>query len=101
MTTFTNWLGNTLPAISTKGMNTNVTMIPFYKERVEKIEKKILAITNNATYVDFSEDKATYLLTLLNDRKGLLDAMFVATPEEIERMQQVNTKLLEAVDAMH
>ena len=34
-------------------MDTNATMIPFYKERVEKIEKEILAIANNAPYVDF------------------------------------------------
>ena len=34
-------------------MDTNATMIPFYKERVKEIEKEILAIANNAPYVDF------------------------------------------------
>ena len=38
-------------------MDTNATMIPFYKEQVEKIEKEILAITNNATDVNFSDEK--------------------------------------------
>ena len=28
-------------------------MLPFYKERVKEIEKEILAIANNAPYVDF------------------------------------------------
>ena len=28
-------------------------MLPFYKERVKEIEKEILAIANNASYVDF------------------------------------------------
>jgi hypothetical protein len=34
-------------------MDTNATMLPFYKERVKEIEKEILAIANNAPYVDF------------------------------------------------
>ena len=34
-------------------MDTNATMVPFYKERVKEIEKEILAIANNAPYVDF------------------------------------------------
>ena len=47
-------------------MDTNTTMIPFYKERVKEIEKEILAIANNAPYADLSDNKAAYLLTLLN-----------------------------------
>ena len=34
-------------------MDTNAAMIPFYKERVKEVEKEILAITNNAPYLDF------------------------------------------------
>lgn len=76
-------------------MDTNATMIPFYKERVKEIENEILAIANNAPYADLSEDKAAYLLTLLNDRKGFLDAMFVVTPEEFARVNEVNERLRE------
>lgn len=82
-------------------MNANVTKTPFYKERVEKIEKEILAITNNATYTVFSGDDAAYLLTLLNDRKWLLDAMFVVTPEEFARMNEVNERLRELTHELH
>ena len=74
---------------------------PYYKERVEKIEKEILAITNNATYTVFSGDDAAYLLTLLNDRKWLLDAMFVVTPEEFARMNEVNERLRELTHELH
>ena len=76
-------------------MDTNATMIPFYKERVKEIENEILAIANNAPYADLSEDKAAYLLTLLNDRKGFLDAMFVVAPEEFARVNEVNERLRE------
>ena len=82
-------------------MNANVTKTPYYKERVEKIEKEILAITNNATYTVFSGDDAAYLLTLLNDRKWLLDAMFVVTPEEFARMNEVNERLRELTHELH
>ena len=47
-------------------MDTNAAMIPFYNERVKEIEKEILAIANNAPYADLSDNKAAYLLTLLN-----------------------------------
>ena len=82
-------------------MDTNATMIPFYKEQVEKIEKEILAIANNAPYADLSDNKAAYLLTLLNDRKGFLDAMFVVTPEEFARMNEVNERLRELTHELH
>ena len=82
-------------------MNANVPKTPYYKERVEKIEKEILAITNNATYTVFSGDDAAYLLTLLNDRKWLLDAMFVVTPEEFARMNEVNERLRELTHELH
>ena len=76
-------------------------MIPFYKERVKEIENEILAIANNAPYADLSEDKAAYLLTLLNDRKGFLDAMFVVTPEEFARVNEVNERLRELSHELH
>ena len=82
-------------------MDTNATMIPFYKERVKEIENEILAIANNVPYADLSEDKAAYLLTLLNDRKGFLDAMFVVAPEEFARMNEVNERLRELTHELH
>ena len=82
-------------------MNANVTKTPYYKERVKEIEKEILAIANNAPYADLSEDKAAYLLTLLNDRKGFLDAMFVVTPEEFARVNEVNERLRELSHELH
>ena len=82
-------------------MDTNTTMIPFYKERVKEIEKEILAIANNAPYADLSDNKAAYLLTLLNDRKGFLDAMFVVTPEEFARVNEVNERLRELSHELH
>ena len=82
-------------------MDTNATMIPFYKERVKEIENEILAIANNAPYADLSEDKAVYLLTLLNERKGFLDAMFVVAPEEFARMNEVNERLRELTHELH
>ena len=82
-------------------MDTNATMILFYKERVKEIENEILAIANNAPYADLSEDKAAYLLTLLNDRKGFLDAMFVVTPEEFARVNEVNERLRELTHELH
>ena len=76
-------------------------MVPFYKERVKEIEKEILAIANNAPYTDLSDNKAAYLLTLLNDRKGFLDAMFVVTPEEFARINEVNERLRELSHELH
>ena len=82
-------------------MNANVTKTPYYKERVKEIEKEILAIANNAPYADLSDNKAAYLLTLLNDRKGFLDAMFVVTPEEFARVNEVNERLRELSHELH
>ena len=82
-------------------MDTNASMIPFYKERVKEIEKEILAIANNAPYADLSDNKAAYLLTLLNDRKGFLDAMFVVTTEEFACVNEVNERLRELSHELH
>ena len=82
-------------------MNAKVKKTPDYKERIEKIEKEILAITNIASYAVFSGDDAAYLLTLLNDRKWLLDAMFVVTPEEFAPMNEVNERLRELTHELH
>lgn len=65
-------------------MDTNTTMIPFYKERVKEIEKEILAITNNATDVNFSDEKGAYLVALINERKDILDVMFANAVREVE-----------------
>lgn len=41
------------------------------------------------------------MLALLNERKGLLDAMFVVTPEEFTRMNEVNEHLRELTHELH
>ena len=81
-------------------MNANVTKTPFYKERVEKIEKEILAITNNATDVNFSDEKGVYLVALINERKEILDIMFANAVREVECIEQVNELLRKVTQKM-
>lgn len=64
-----------------------------FKEQVQKIEREILALTDNATARLFSENKGAYLVSLINERKEILDAMFQATPDEVRRMYKLNDKV--------
>ena len=41
------------------------------------------------------------MLTLLNDRKGFLGAMFVVAPKEFARMNEVNERLRELTHELH
>lgn len=68
-------------------------MAQFYKEQVQKIEREILALTDNTTARLFSENKGAYLASLINERKEILDAMFQATPDEVKHMDKLNDKV--------
>lgn len=68
-------------------------MSQFYREQVLKIEREILALTDNATARLFSENKGAYLVSLINERKDILDAMFHATPDEVRRMDKLNDEV--------
>ena len=74
------------------------------REQVQKIEEKILAITGRN--VDFniewtrSQRKYEQVGKLIWKRKHLLDEMFVAMPEEVVRMEQLNNRLLDLTHKM-
>ena len=63
------------------------------KEQLQKIEREIIALTDNATTRLFSENKGAYLVSLINERKEILDAMFQATPDEVRRMDKLNDEV--------
>ena len=73
----------------------------FHKERVEKIECEILALTNDGTARCVSDDKGAYLVKLIEDRKNALDALFQATPNEVMRMDNLNDQLKAITRQMH
>ena len=65
----------------------------FLKEKVEKIESEILALTDDGTACCVSDDKGAYLAKLIEERKDTLDALFQATPNEVMRMDKLNDQL--------
>ena len=75
------------------------------REQVQKIEEKILAITGK--FVEFnmewtrSQRKCEQVERLIWKRKHLLDRMFVATPEEVVRMEQVNNRMYDLTQKMY
>ena len=75
------------------------------REQVQKIEEKILAITGRN--VDFNMEctrlqrKYEQVEKLIWKRKHLLDKMFVATPEEVVRMEHVNNRLYDLTQKMY
>ena len=75
-------------------------MAQFYREQVQKIEKEILAITNNATDVNFSDEKGAYLVALINERKEILEVMFANAVREVECIEQVNELLRKVTQKM-
>ncbi len=75
-------------------------MAQFYREQVQKIEKEILAITNNATDVNFSDEKSAYLVALIDERKEILDVMFANAVREVECIEQVNELLRKVTQKM-
>ena len=75
------------------------------KEQVQKIEEKILAITGKNVEFNMewtrSQRKREQVERLIWKRKHLLDKMFVATPEEVVRMEQVNSRLYDLTQKMY
>lgn len=75
------------------------------RRRVCSIEAAILKITG--TDMDrlitkhVSEKKMERVGNLICQRQGLLNRMFTGTPEEVERMEQVNDRLLELSRQMY
>ena len=61
----------------------------FLKEKVEKIESEILALTDDGAACCVSDDKGAHLAKLIEERKGALDALFQATPDEVMRMDKL------------
>ena len=75
------------------------------RKRVQNIEEKLKAIVNEKTGGHSlwyrSERKCLQIEKLVWQRKELLDKMFIGTPDELERMDQVNNLLLELTDKLH
>ena len=67
------------------------------RQQVQKIEERIIAITGKNVEFNMewtrSQRKCEQVEKLIWKRKYLLDKMFVATPEEVVRMEQVNNRL--------
>ena len=74
------------------------------RTQVQKIEEKILAITGKNVEFNMewtrSQRKCEQVERLIWKRKHLLDKMFVATPEEVVRMEQVNSRLYDLTQKM-
>ena len=75
------------------------------REQVQKIEEKIIAITGKNVEFNMewtrSQRKCEQVKKLIWKRKHLLDKMFVATPEEVVRMEQVNNRLYDLTQKMY
>ena len=75
------------------------------REQVRKIEEKILAITSKNVEFNIewtrSQRKREQVERLIWKRKHLLNKMFVATPEEVTRMEQVNNRLFDLTQKMY
>ena len=74
------------------------------RESVVNIEAQIRSIVGECVGKWFatqrSEFECEHLIELLFQRRELLDKMFVATTEEVERMEQVNTCLQDLTNKM-
>ena len=75
------------------------------RKRVQNIEERLKAIINEKSDGHSlwyrSERKCLQIEKLVWKRKELLDKMFTGTPDEVTRMEQVNTLLLELTDKLH
>lgn len=63
------------------------------REQVKDIEQRLRSIVEcapNGKIIGLSQQKREQLESLIYLRKELLDKMFVATPEEVARMERVN-----------
>lgn len=85
----------------------NMTKVKYnnLRTQVQKVEEKILAITGDNVEYNMewtrSQRKCEQVERLIWKRKHLLDKMFVATPEEVERMEQVNNRLYDLTQKMY
>lgn len=74
------------------------------RERVQKVEEKLRSIVGDPVAKWFtthrSQREYEKLIYLLNQRRMLLDKMFVATSEEVERMEHVNNRLFDLTNMM-
>ena len=75
------------------------------RAQVQKIEERILAITGRNVEFNIewtrSQRKREQVERLIWKRKHLLDRMFVATPEEVVRMEHVNNRLYDLTQKMY
>ncbi len=75
------------------------------RKRVQNIEERLKSIINEKpdghSLWYRSERKCLQIEKLVWKRKELLDKMFTGTPDEVTRMEQVNTLLLELTDKLH
>mgnify|MGYP003478361850 FL=1 len=82
------------------------TKYDLMRERVQKIEKKLHDIIGYGTELhklrrDGSRKKREQIEGLLSQRKRLLNRMFLATPEEVARMEQLNNLLLDQTKKLY
>lgn len=92
-----------------KGLNQPVPPMDSDKAKLRKQLQRIEAAILHTTGKDMdrllvkriSEKKRERIGDLIGQRKVLLDRMFAATPEEVERMEQVNTLLLQLTRQMY
>lgn len=81
------------------------TKYDLMRERVQKIEKKLHDIIGYGTELHnlryASRKKREQITGLLSQRKRLLNRMFVGTPEEIARMEQLNALLLDQTKKLY
>ena len=75
------------------------------RTQVQKVEEKILAITGDNVEYNMawtrSQHKCEQVERLIWKRKHLLDKMFVATSDEVVRMEQVNNRLYDLTQKMY
>ncbi len=75
------------------------------RKRLRRIEAKILRITGKdmerLSFERISRGKIKRVGDLISKRKALLDQMFAATQEEVERMERVNSLLLDLTGQMY
>lgn len=76
-----------------------------HRKQLQRIEAAILRTTgkdmDRLLVKRISEKKRERIGDLIGQRKVLLDRMFAATLEEVERMEQVNTLLLQLTQQMY
>ena len=83
----------------------NVFIKPLAHEHLKNVEREIKEIVGTDIYSSTRKhtkynEKYEKIKELLNVRQSLLDEMFLATPEEINRLEQVNSLLDDSTKKM-